>query len=95
MDIPTSSQASISRRTVEATNSQGSLLPTHHHNISGGESDGGYIPPTSELTSSNHDKALGVIDAAFKQTDQMVDERDMKAFGESRQSHLCTQDVSC
>lgn len=42
-----------------------------------------YIPPASELTSSNHDKALGVIDAAFQETDRMLDERDMKAFGTS------------
>jgi len=44
---------------------------------------GYYIPPASELTSSNHDKALGVIDAAFQETDRMLDERDMKAFGTS------------
>ncbi|KAF9199359.1 hypothetical protein BGZ59_004013 [Podila verticillata] len=41
---------------------------------------GYYIPPASELTSSNHDKALGVIDSAFQETDRMLDERDMKAF---------------
>lgn len=48
----------------------------------GSNSGGGYyIPPASDLTSSNHDRALGVIDAAFEQTDRMLDERDMKAFG--------------
>ncbi|KAF9132019.1 hypothetical protein BGW39_000950 [Mortierella sp. 14UC] len=54
----------------------------------GGSGNGGgyYIPPASELTSSNHDKALGVIDAAFEQTDRMLDERDMKAFGDSSES---------
>ncbi|KAF9279008.1 hypothetical protein BGZ74_002954 [Mortierella antarctica] len=45
-----------------------------------------YIPPASELTSSNHDKALGVIDAAFQETDRMLDERDMKAFGDNSES---------
>ncbi|KAG0266533.1 hypothetical protein BG011_002023 [Mortierella polycephala] len=49
-------------------------------------SGGYYVPPASELTSSNHDKALGVIDAAFEQTDQMLDERDMKAFGDNSES---------
>ncbi|KAG0280514.1 hypothetical protein BGZ95_009834 [Linnemannia exigua] len=52
----------------------------------GGGSGGYYIPPASELTSSNHDKALGVIDAAFEQTDRMLDERDMKAFGDNSES---------
>ncbi|KAF9095192.1 hypothetical protein BGX29_004423 [Mortierella sp. GBA35] len=51
-----------------------------------GNSGGYYIPPASELTSSNHDKALGVIDAAFEQTDRMLDERDMKAFGDNSES---------
>ncbi|KAF9580074.1 hypothetical protein BGW38_003413, partial [Lunasporangiospora selenospora] len=49
---------------------------------------GNYIPPASELTSSNHDKALGVIDAAFEQTDKMLDERDMKAFVKIRKKQL-------
>ncbi|KAG0293480.1 hypothetical protein BGZ97_005326 [Linnemannia gamsii] len=53
----------------------------------GGSSGSGYyIPPASELTSSNHDRALGVIDAAFEQTDRMLDERDMKAFGDNSES---------
>ncbi|KAI9239277.1 hypothetical protein MVEG_10237 [Podila verticillata NRRL 6337] len=47
---------------------------------------GYYIPPASELTSSNHDKALGVIDSAFQETDRMLDERDMKAFGDNSES---------
>ncbi|KAF9330153.1 hypothetical protein BGZ91_000249, partial [Linnemannia elongata] len=54
---------------------------------SNGAGGGGYyIPPASELTSSNHDRALGVIDAAFEETDRMLDERDMKAFGDNSES---------
>ncbi|KAG0011473.1 hypothetical protein BGZ82_002984 [Podila clonocystis] len=74
---PTSGSTSRSNPTQGATPgagvSQGSLS-----NRTG--ASGYYIPPASELTSTNHDKALGVIDAAFQETDRMLDERDMKAF---------------
>ncbi|KAG0346727.1 hypothetical protein BG004_000975 [Podila humilis] len=69
---------------------------THSSTPAGGVSQGSaanrtgaggyYIPPASELTTSNHDKALGVIDAAFQETDRMLDERDMKAFGDNSES---------
>ncbi|KAF9915516.1 hypothetical protein BX616_005995 [Lobosporangium transversale] len=56
-------------------------------NNSGTSDSGGYyVPPSSELTSSDHDNALGVIEAAFKQTDCMLDQRDMKAFGDNSES---------
>ncbi|KAH7032242.1 hypothetical protein BKA57DRAFT_497504 [Linnemannia elongata] len=59
---------------------------------SNGAGGGGYyIPPASELTSSNHDRALGVIDAAFEETDRMLDERDMKAFGKVLSCYLARQ----
>ncbi|KAF9366480.1 hypothetical protein BGX34_002353 [Mortierella sp. NVP85] len=89
MDFQATQQtsASTSRRAVETTNSQSSLLPSHHQSSVNGESDSGsyYVPPTSELTSSNHDQALGVIDATFKQTDEML-QREMKAFGDNSES---------
>ncbi|KAF9573643.1 hypothetical protein EC968_008280 [Mortierella alpina] len=66
---PSTSQATFSHNRSQSSNNGGS------------GSGGYYIPPASDLTSSNHDKALGVIDAAFEQTDRMLNERDMKAFG--------------
>src|SRR5690554_4917150 len=84
------SRSTIHSGTAQSA-SQNSLLYMHGRthssnqiqstgNVTAG-SGGYYVPPASELTTSNHDKALGVIDAAFEQTDQMLDERDMKAFG--------------
>ncbi|KAF9164348.1 hypothetical protein DFQ27_009703 [Actinomortierella ambigua] len=40
-----------------------------------------YIPPASDLTVSNHDRLLGVIDAEFQDTDRTLERRDLKAFG--------------
>ncbi|KAG0241321.1 hypothetical protein BGW41_006040 [Actinomortierella wolfii] len=40
-----------------------------------------YIPPASNLTVSNHDRLLGVIEAEFKDTDRILERRDLKAFG--------------
>ncbi|KAG0302248.1 hypothetical protein BGZ98_007663 [Dissophora globulifera] len=81
---PPRMSASMSRTAAGGSASQGSLLNTHTNSGSG--DTGHYIPPTSDLTSSDHDKALGVIDAAFKQTDRIIDERDMKAFGDNSES---------
>ncbi|KAG0225346.1 hypothetical protein BGW42_004486 [Actinomortierella wolfii] len=39
-----------------------------------------YIPPASNLTVSNHDRLLGVIEAEFKDTDRILERRDLKAF---------------
>ncbi|KAF8941274.1 hypothetical protein BGZ58_000559 [Dissophora ornata] len=80
-----SGPGSTSKTGAGASTSQGSFSQTHSQNNS---ADGGgyYIPPASDLTSSDHDKALGVIDAAFKQTDRAIDGRDMKAFGEKRRA---------
>ncbi|KAF9986053.1 hypothetical protein BGZ65_008939 [Modicella reniformis] len=85
MNFPSAS----TRRAGEATTSQGSSFHTHQYrDTASSEDDSGsyYIPPTSGLTSSDHDKALRVIDTAFKQTDMMLDERDMKAFGDNSES---------
>ncbi|KAG9323890.1 hypothetical protein KVV02_006256 [Mortierella alpina] len=71
---PSTSQVTFSHNRSQSSN----------HGGSGG--GGYYIPPASDLTSSNHDKALGVIDAAFEQTDRMLNERDMKAFGDNSES---------
>ncbi|KAF8943609.1 hypothetical protein BGZ47_005254 [Haplosporangium gracile] len=82
-------------KTATGASSQDSFVyePRQNNGIGGsggsnGSGGGGgyYIPPASELTSSNHDRALGVIDAAFEQTDRMLDERDMKAFGDNSES---------
>ncbi|KAF9921096.1 hypothetical protein FBU30_008904 [Linnemannia zychae] len=84
---PPPQTASSTVKTSTGASSQDSLDIDNKLNngaISG--SGGYYIPPASELTSSNHDKALGVIDAAFDQTDRMLDERDMKAFGDNSES---------
>ncbi|KAF9976873.1 hypothetical protein BGZ73_007581 [Actinomortierella ambigua] len=40
-----------------------------------------YIPPASDLTVSNHDRLLGVIEAEFQDTDRILERRDLKAFG--------------
>ncbi|KAG0197816.1 hypothetical protein BGX28_008694 [Mortierella sp. GBA30] len=73
---PSASQVNFSHNRGQSSSNGGS----------GSGSGGYYIPPASELTSSDHDKALGVIDAAFEQTDRMLDERDMKAFGDNSES---------
>ncbi|GJJ68694.1 hypothetical protein EMPS_01040 [Entomortierella parvispora] len=86
-----SSSASVSG-TGPASASQGSFSQHHMTTTSAGSSTGPagsggyYIPPASDLTTSNHDKALGVIDTAFEQTDRMLDQRDMKAFGDNSES---------
>ncbi|KAG9068878.1 hypothetical protein KI688_011167 [Linnemannia hyalina] len=81
-------------KTTTGASSQDSFAYEPRQNNGPGASGGGsgaggggyYIPPASELTSSNHDRALGVIDAAFEGTDRMLDERDMKAFGDNSES---------
>ncbi|KAF9406226.1 hypothetical protein BGZ94_003196 [Podila epigama] len=86
-----STTASITSSTAQRPNVTQETVPpppppsgTNKSGTSGG--GGYYIPPASELTTSNHDKALGVIEAAFQQTDRMLDERDMKAFGDNSES---------
>ncbi|KAG0359019.1 hypothetical protein BGZ54_010163 [Gamsiella multidivaricata] len=80
-------QGSSSRIGLGTSSYQGSLSQSHSQSNSSGDDGGGYyIPPASKLTSSDHDKALGVIPAAFRQTDKMLDERDMKAFGDNSES---------
>ncbi|KAF9437573.1 hypothetical protein BGZ76_000170 [Entomortierella beljakovae] len=71
---------STSKTAAMASGSQSSFT---YNNIRNSGESGRYIPPTSDLTTSDHDSALGVINTAFKQTDRMIDERDMKAFGDN------------